>query len=46
MTISLWESRENVLAVEARAAELNSKATRTSGMAVSDVTGYEVVLQG
>jgi heme-degrading monooxygenase HmoA len=45
VTISLWESRENVLAVEARAAELNSKATRTSGMAVSDVTGYEVVLQ-
>jgi heme-degrading monooxygenase HmoA len=45
VTISLWESRENVVAVEARAAELTSEATRTSGMAVPDVTAYEVVLQ-
>ena len=45
MTISLWESREKVHAVEARAAELNSQAARSSGMAVQDVTFYEVVLQ-
>jgi hypothetical protein len=45
VTISLWDSRENVLAVEARAAELNSQAARSSGMAVQDVTSYEVVLQ-
>lgn len=45
MTISLWDSRENVLAVEARAAELNSQAVRSSGMAVPDVTVYEVVVK-
>jgi heme-degrading monooxygenase HmoA len=45
ITISLWDSRENVLALEARAAELNSQAARSTGMAVPDVTGYEVVLQ-
>jgi heme-degrading monooxygenase HmoA len=45
MTISLWDSRENVLAVEARAAELNSQMVRPGGMAAPDVTGYEVVVQ-
>jgi heme-degrading monooxygenase HmoA len=45
MTISLWDSRESVLAVEARAAELNSQMVRSGGMTVPDVTGYEVVVQ-
>ena len=45
VTISLWDSRDDVLAVEARAAELNRRAARSSGMAVQDVTVYEVVLQ-
>ena len=45
MTISLWDSREDVLAVEARAAELNSQMVRSSGMAVPEVTGYEIVVQ-
>jgi heme-degrading monooxygenase HmoA len=45
MTISLWDSAENVLALEARAGELNSQMVRSGGMAVPDVTGYEVVVQ-
>lgn len=45
MTISLWDSRENVIAVEARAAELRSQTARSSGIAVPDLTVYEVVLQ-
>jgi heme-degrading monooxygenase HmoA len=45
MTISLWDSRENLLAVEARATELNSQTARSTGMAVPDVAVYEVVVQ-
>jgi len=45
VTISLWDSRENILAVEARAAELTSETARSSGIAVSDLTVYEVVVQ-
>jgi heme-degrading monooxygenase HmoA len=45
VTISLWESRENIRAVEARAAELTRQAVRSSGMAVPDVTVYDVVIQ-
>ena len=45
MTISLWDSRENLLAVEERAAELNSQTVGPGRMAVPDVTVYEVVVQ-
>jgi heme-degrading monooxygenase HmoA len=45
MTISLWDSRESVLAVEARAAELTSQTVRSGGMAVPNVTVYEIVVQ-
>jgi heme-degrading monooxygenase HmoA len=45
MTISLWDSRENLLAVEARAAELNSQTVRSSGVTVPDVTVYEMVVR-
>jgi len=45
MTISLWDSRENLLAVEERAAELNSQTAGAGRMAVPDVTVYEVVVQ-
>jgi heme-degrading monooxygenase HmoA len=45
MTISLWDSRESIRAVEARAAELNSQTVRSGGMAVPDVAVYEVIVQ-
>jgi len=45
MTISLWDSRENLLAVEERAAELNRQTAGSGLMAVPDVTVYEVVAQ-
>jgi heme-degrading monooxygenase HmoA len=45
MTISLWDSREDVLALEARAAELTSQTVRSGGMAVPDVTFFEVVVK-
>jgi heme-degrading monooxygenase HmoA len=45
MTISLWDSREDILAVEARAAELTSQTVRSGGMTVPDVTVYEIVVQ-
>ena len=45
MTISLWDSRENLLTVEERAAELNSQTVGSGRMAVPDVTVYEVVVQ-
>jgi heme-degrading monooxygenase HmoA len=45
VTVSLWDSRESLLAVEARAAELTSQTERSGGMAVLDSTVYEVVVQ-
>jgi heme-degrading monooxygenase HmoA len=45
MTISLWDSRESILAVEARAAELTSQTVRSGGMTVPDVAVYEIVVQ-
>ena len=45
MTISLWDSRENLLAVEERAAELNSQTVGAGRMAAPDVAVYEVVVQ-
>jgi heme-degrading monooxygenase HmoA len=45
MTISLWDTRENLAAVEARAAELTRQTIRSTGMAVPDVAVYEVVVQ-
>jgi heme-degrading monooxygenase HmoA len=45
MTISLWDSRESILAVEARAAELNRQTVRSGDMAPPGVTVYEIVVQ-
>jgi heme-degrading monooxygenase HmoA len=45
MTISLWDSRESLLAVEERAAELNTQTAGSGRMAVPDVSVYEVVVQ-
>lgn len=45
MTISLWDSRESILAVEARAAEVNSQMVRSDRMTVPDVTVYEVLVR-
>jgi heme-degrading monooxygenase HmoA len=45
VTISLWDSREDLLAVEARAAEVTRQAAGSGGIAVSDVTVYDVVMQ-
>ena len=44
MTISLWDSREDLLAVEERAAELNSQTAGSGRVAVPDVTVYEVIV--
>jgi heme-degrading monooxygenase HmoA len=46
MTISLWDSREDILAVEARAAAVTSQTVRSGAMTVPDVTVYEIVVQG
>ena len=45
ITISLWDSRRDILAVEARAAELTSQTARSIDMAVADVSVYEVAVQ-
>jgi heme-degrading monooxygenase HmoA len=45
MTISLWKSRESLLAVEERAAELNSQMAGSGRMAAPEVTVYEVLVQ-
>jgi heme-degrading monooxygenase HmoA len=45
MTISLWDSRENILAVEARAAELNRQSVQSGDIVPPGVTVYEIVVQ-
>jgi heme-degrading monooxygenase HmoA len=45
MTLSLWETRENLIAVGARAAELNRQTAQSGGIAVPNVTVYDVVVQ-
>jgi hypothetical protein len=44
MTISLWESREHLLAVEERAAELNGRATRSGDIAAPDIAAPDIAV--
>jgi heme-degrading monooxygenase HmoA len=44
MTISLWDSRDDLRAVEARAARVREEAARSTGTAVPPVDIYQVEL--
>jgi heme-degrading monooxygenase HmoA len=46
MTISLWSSRDDVVAAEAQAAQLRGETATLVGVATPDVGIYEVVVQG
>ena len=45
MTISLWETRDDVLAAEAKAAQLRSRMAQSAGVPVPDVDVYEVAVR-
>lgn len=44
MTISLWETRQHVRAVEAQAAQIRSQAAPAIGVTAPHVETYEVVM--
>ncbi len=44
MVISLWETREDLAAVEAQAARVRSEAAPVIGMTVTDAHVYEVAM--
>jgi heme-degrading monooxygenase HmoA len=46
MVISLWETREDLAAVEAQAARVRSQAAPVIGMTVTDEQIYEVAMGG
>jgi heme-degrading monooxygenase HmoA len=44
MTISLWETREDLAAVEAQAAQIRSQATQAIGVTTPHLQTYEVAM--
>jgi heme-degrading monooxygenase HmoA len=44
MTISLWETREDLAAVEAQAAQIRSQAAPAMGMTTPHLETYEVAM--
>lgn len=45
MTISLWETRDDAVAAEERAARLRGQTAQSVGVPVPDVVLYEVVVR-